>query len=53
MVVSDWILLVGLCFRLIYNKFSEKYRVVKKIGPQDFNLPQNVIDIIYSQTLCW
>lgn len=40
-------------FRLLYNRLGESNTLVKKIGPQDFNLPQNVIDIIYSQTLCW
>lgn len=39
--------------RLLYNKYGQTVAVIKKIGPQEFDLPQNVIDIIYSQTLCW
>lgn len=27
--------------------------VINKVGPQEFDLPQNVIDIVYHQSLCW
>ncbi|KAH3871075.1 hypothetical protein DPMN_034269, partial [Dreissena polymorpha] len=39
--------------RLIYNHFHGRFSLVKKTGPNEFDLPQNVIDIIYTQTLCW
>ncbi|CAI9726297.1 transmembrane channel 7 isoform X1 [Octopus vulgaris] len=28
-------------------------RVIKFVGPQEFELPQNVLDIVYLQSLCW
>ncbi|GAB1599942.1 transmembrane channel-like protein 7 [Argonauta hians] len=28
-------------------------RVMKVVGPQEFQLPQNVLDIVYLQSLCW
>lgn len=30
-----------------------KSRFAKKIGEQEFDLPKHVLDIIYSQALCW
>lgn len=39
--------------RLLYNRYGSTVALFKKLGPQEFDLPQNVIDIIYSQTLCW
>lgn len=46
--INEWF-----CFRLIYDRYGQTVGLVKKLGPQEFDLPQNVIDIIYSQTLCW
>jgi hypothetical protein len=40
-------------YRLIYDRYGNTVGIVKRLGPQEFDLPQNVIDIIYSQTLCW
>lgn len=30
-----------------------KSRLAKKIGDQEFELPKHVLDIVYSQALCW
>lgn len=52
-VETGIIIFIQLPRRLLYNKFGQTVAVIKKIGPQEFDLPQSVIDIIYSQTLCW
>ncbi|KAK3588971.1 hypothetical protein CHS0354_043141 [Potamilus streckersoni] len=39
--------------RLVFNKYQKKYGLVKKLGPNQFDLTQNVIDIIYTQTIGW
>ncbi|KAL3876100.1 hypothetical protein ACJMK2_033978 [Sinanodonta woodiana] len=39
--------------RLIYNKYQKKHKLVQKLGPNEFDLTQNVIDIIYTQTISW
>lgn len=36
------------------NKCAQMFCwVIDKVGPQEFDLPQNVIDIVYHQSLCW
>ncbi|KAL4239706.1 ion transport [Mactra antiquata] len=52
-VETSIIIFVQFPRRLLYNRYGATVTIIKKIGPQDFDLPQNVIDIIYSQTLCW
>lgn len=52
-VEAGIIVFIQLPRRLLYDRFGQTVVIIKKIGPQDFDLPQNVIDIIYSQTLCW
>ncbi|ESO89008.1 hypothetical protein LOTGIDRAFT_228950 [Lottia gigantea] len=37
---------------LIYSKYNHK-KLLQQIGEQEFDLPKNVLDIVYSQTLCW
>ncbi|XP_050394548.2 transmembrane channel-like protein 7 isoform X1 [Patella vulgata] len=37
---------------LIYTKYKDK-KIIELIGEQEFDLPKNVLDIVYSQTLCW
>ncbi|XP_041363437.1 transmembrane channel-like protein 7 isoform X2 [Gigantopelta aegis] len=39
--------------KLLYDKFQEKSKLVKMFGQQEFELPTNVLDIVYSQTICW
>lgn len=36
---------------IIAKKFDNKF--AKFIGEQQYDLPKNVLDVIYSQTLCW
>lgn len=38
--------------RLVYQKFQEN-KVVNMIGQQEFDLPKAVLDLVYTQTLCW
>lgn len=38
---------------IIYRKFKDKSKLVKMIGPQEFDLTQSVVDIVYSQNICW
>ncbi|KAK3089717.1 hypothetical protein FSP39_005846 [Pinctada imbricata] len=37
----------------INRKYRDKSAVVKALGPQEFNLPKSVVDIVYAQHLCW
>ncbi|KAL5018333.1 hypothetical protein ScPMuIL_004055 [Solemya velum] len=59
LVLLDLIIETGIIFlyefprKLIYDKYNETAKVVKLFGQQEFDLPQSVIDITYSQTLCW
>ncbi|XP_052071142.1 transmembrane channel-like protein 7 [Mytilus californianus] len=39
--------------RIIYKKFHNTNKLVNMVGQQEFNLPKVVLDIVYSQTLCW
>ncbi|KAJ8318093.1 hypothetical protein KUTeg_003184 [Tegillarca granosa] len=38
--------------RFIYDRFK-RVKMIKMVGLQEFNLPKAVLDIVYSQTLCW
>lgn len=38
---------------IMYRKFKDKSKVIKMIGPQEFDLTQSVVDIVYSQNICW
>ena len=35
------------------GKYRDKSTIVKVVGPQEFNLPKSVVDIVYAQHLCW
>ncbi|XP_063445695.1 transmembrane channel-like protein 7 isoform X2 [Mytilus trossulus] len=39
--------------RFIYKKFHSTNKLVNMVGQQEFDLPKVVLDIVYSQTLCW
>ncbi|XP_071132214.1 transmembrane channel-like protein 7 isoform X2 [Mytilus edulis] len=39
--------------RIIYKKFHNTNKLVNMVGQQEFDLPKVVLDIVYSQTLCW
>ena len=34
------------------KKFDESF-VLQKVGLQEFELPKNVLEIVYTQTICW
>ncbi|XP_076075031.1 transmembrane channel-like protein 7 isoform X4 [Mytilus galloprovincialis] len=38
---------------IVYRKFKDKSKVIKMVGPQEFDLTQSVVDIVYSQNICW
>lgn len=37
----------------LYRKLKDKFKLIKLIGPQEFDLTQSVVDIVYSQNICW
>ncbi|XP_062594473.1 transmembrane channel-like protein 7 [Saccostrea cucullata] len=39
--------------RYVNTKYRDRSKIVKFIGPQEFDLPKSVVDIIYAQNLCW
>jgi len=57
LVILDFITHILITFtlnwpRMLIAKYS-KSKVAKLVGEQEFNLPQHVLDVVYSQTLCW
>ena len=38
--------------RMLIAKYS-KSKIAKLVGEQEFDLPKHVLDVVYSQTLCW
>ncbi|RUS82725.1 hypothetical protein EGW08_009505, partial [Elysia chlorotica] len=51
--IAAIVLLIGLPRRFLYNSLKDKVPIVAKIGKSKFDLPIQVLDIVYSQTLCW
>lgn len=57
LTMLDFIVGVTLVFvvecprKLIFTRCQCK--LAKVIGPQEFNIPNRVLDLVYSQTLCW
>lgn len=39
--------------RLVYQRFHERFKAVNMMGQQEFDLPKAVLDLVYTQTLCW
>ena len=39
-------------YRLIWKKYSHVW-LIDQIGQEEFDIPVNVIDMVYTQTLCW
>ena len=57
LVILDFVTHILITFtlnwpRMLIAKYS-KSKVAKLVGEQEFNLPQHVLDVVYSQTLCW
>uniref|UniRef100_A0A0B7A772 TMC domain-containing protein n=1 Tax=Arion vulgaris TaxID=1028688 RepID=A0A0B7A772_9EUPU len=46
------VFLVKLPRKIIFQHFN-KFWIIKKIGISKFDLPLEVLDIVYSQTVCW
>ncbi|XP_005112282.2 transmembrane channel-like protein 7 [Aplysia californica] len=46
-------LLLKLPRRLVHSKLKQRVRLVSTLGLAKFDLPLEVLDIVYSQTLCW
>ena len=42
---------VGISFRFIVKHFDNK--VTRAVGKPEFQIPKNVLDLVYSQSLCW
>ena len=39
--------------KIYVGKYRDRSTIVKVVGPQEFNLPKSVVDIVYAQHLCW
>ncbi|XP_052070541.1 transmembrane channel-like protein 7 [Mytilus californianus] len=53
LIVTTFVIFCGNFPRkLIYDRWNS-YRIVKFFGEQEFDLPRNVVDLVYSQYLCW
>jgi TMC domain. len=57
LVILDFVTHVLITFilnwpRMLIAKYS-KSKVAKLVGEQEFDLPKHVLDVVYSQTLCW
>ena len=37
--------------RIIVSVF--KFKLTEMVGRQEFDIPKQVLDIVYNQTLCW
>nr|XP_022314933.1 transmembrane channel-like protein 7 isoform X9 [Crassostrea virginica] len=57
LIVLDFLVKVGvtLGYELPRKILTTKCdaAVCKKVGPAEFDIPKNVLDIVYTQTLCW
>ena len=57
LVILDFVIHVLITFtlnwpRMLIAKYS-KSKVAKLVGEQEFDLPSHVLDVVYSQSLCW
>ncbi|XP_078317211.1 transmembrane channel-like protein 7 isoform X3 [Crassostrea virginica] len=59
LVLLDLIVETGIIFFMqvprwyLYKRYGQTSKLVKLVGPQEFDLPQSVVDIIYTQSICW
>ncbi|CAG5118133.1 unnamed protein product, partial [Candidula unifasciata] len=47
------IILIKAPRRVIYEHLKGRFGIIAKIGRSKFDLPLQVLDIVYSQTVCW
>ncbi|KAJ8318741.1 hypothetical protein KUTeg_003832 [Tegillarca granosa] len=40
-------------YNIMHRRYGSSTWLFKIVGPQPFDLPQSVVDIIYSQNICW
>ncbi|XP_076075037.1 transmembrane channel-like protein 7 [Mytilus galloprovincialis] len=53
LIVTTFVIFCGNFPRkLIYDRWKS-FKIVKFLGEQEFDLPRNVVDLVYSQYLCW
>lgn len=57
LVILDFVTHILITFtlnwpRMLIAKYSQS-KVAKLVGEQEFDLPKHVLDVVYSQTLCW
>ena len=43
----------SLCSRFIFRKLKDRIGLLRAIGQQEFDMPKNVMDVLYNQALCW
>ncbi|XP_061181691.1 transmembrane channel-like protein 7 isoform X2 [Saccostrea echinata] len=57
LIVLDYLVKIGvtLGYELPRKILTTKCEasICKKVGPAEFDIPKNVLDIVYTQTLCW
>nr|UYL70871.1 Tmc487a [Platynereis dumerilii] len=58
LVILDFVVTVFVTFfvefprKLLWKKFPD-YKIIAFFGQQEFEIPKNVLDLVYGQTLCW
>ncbi|XP_067944299.1 transmembrane channel-like protein 7 isoform X2 [Watersipora subatra] len=59
LVLLDLFVIVGVVFfvefprKCIWKRYKESSVIIRSIGQEEFDIPVNVMDIVYTQTLCW
>ncbi|XP_013380167.1 transmembrane channel-like protein 7 isoform X2 [Lingula anatina] len=58
LVILDFLVVAGVTIfaefprKLLVTRFH-KNKLMKLVGQQEFDIPKNVLDVVYTQTLCW
>ncbi|XP_071107730.1 transmembrane channel-like protein 7 [Haliotis cracherodii] len=47
------VFLVELPRKFIVTKCGDKSKLLQMIGPPEFQIPTNVLDLVYTQAICW
>lgn len=40
-------------YRVLYKRFKKTNKIMAWLGQQEFDMPKNVLDVLYNQILCW